>query len=51
MSLRKSSKDKGKRRIDETYDTTLFYSYEHVLRFSNFESRIVLEDLSDLETI
>lgn len=55
MTPRRSLRDKRKRRIDETYDITLFDSYKHALRFLNFESRIVqkyvgLEDLGDLDT-
>ncbi|CAL9756427.1 unnamed protein product [Musa acuminata subsp. burmannicoides] len=58
MAPRRFSRNKEKRRIDETYDTTLFDSYEHAVKFSTFESRIVhkgkyvdLEDLGELETI
>lgn len=58
MVPRRSSRDKGKRIIDEIYDTTLFYSYKHALRFLNFKSRNVhrekyidLEDLGDLKII
>lgn len=58
MAPKISSREKGKRRINKTYDSTLFDSFEHIKRFSKFESKIVhkgkyidLEDVEDLETI
>ena len=58
MTSRRSLRDKGKRRVDETYDSTLFDSPQHALKFSTFESRSVhkgkyvdLEELGNLETI
>ena len=58
MSSRRSSRDKGKRRLDENYDFLLFDSNQHALKFSSIESRHVhkgkyvdLDELSDLEPI
>ena len=58
MGSRRSSRDKGKRRLDENYDSLLFDSNQHALKFSSIESRHVhkgkyvdLDVLSDLEHI
>ena len=58
MGSRRSSRDKGKRRLDENYDSLLFDSNQHALKFSSIESRHVhkgkyvdLDELSDLEQI
>ena len=58
MSYRRSSRDKGKRRLDANYDSLLFDSNQYALKFSSIESRNVhkgkyinLEELSDLELI
>ena len=58
MTFRISSRDEGKRRLDETYDFLLFDSSQHALKFPTFESRSVhkgkytdLEELSNLEPI
>ena len=58
MSYRRSSRDKGKRRLDKNYDSLLFDSNQHSLKFSSIESRHVhkgkcvdLDELSDLEPI
>ena len=41
MISRRFSRDKGKRRVDETYDSTLFDSPQHALKFLTFESRSI----------
>ena len=58
MGSRRSSRDKGKRRLKENYDSTLFDSHQHTLKFASIESRHVhkgkyvdLDELSDLEPI
>ena len=58
MTSRRSSRDKGNRRLDETYDFILFDSPQHALKFPTFESRSVhkekyvdIEELSNLELI
>ena len=58
MGSRRSSKDKGKRRLDKNYDSLLFDSNQHALKFSSIESRHVhkgkyidLDELSDLELV
>ena len=58
MTSRRSSRDKGKRILDENYDSLLFNSHQHALKFPIIESRNVhkgkyvdLEELSDLEPI
>ena len=58
MTPRRSLRDKGKRRLNETFDSILFDSLQHALKFSTFESRSIhkgkyvdLEELNDLKTI
>ena len=58
MGSKRSSRDKGKRRLEENYDSLLFNSNQHALKFSSIESRHVhkgkyvdLDELSDLEHI
>ncbi len=58
MGSRRSSRDKGKRRLDGNYDSLLFDSNQHALKFSSIEFRHVhkgkyvnLEELSDFEPI
>ena len=58
MSSRRSSRDKGKMRLEKNYDSLLFDSNQHALKFLSIESRNIhkgkyvdLEELSDLEPI
>ena len=58
MGSRRSSRDKGKRRLIEEFDFTLFDSKYHAEKFFSFELRSVntgiyvdLNELRDLETI
>ena len=58
MGSRRSSRDKGKRRLEENYDSLLFNSNKKTLKFASIESRHVhtgkyidLDELSDLEPI
>ena len=58
MGSRRSSRDKGKRRLVGDFDSTLFDSKYHAEKFSSFEIRNVnkgkyvdLSELRDLETI
>ncbi len=52
MTSRRSSRDKRKRRLDENYDSLLFDSIQHALKFQTIESRNVHKgkyiDLEDL---
>ena len=58
MTSRRSLRDNGKRRVDETYDSLLFDSPQYTLKFPIIESRNIhkgkyvdLEELSNLEPI
>ena len=58
MGSRRSSRDKGKRRLEEDFDSTLFDSKLHAQKFASIEFRnihkgkyIDLNELSNLETI
>ena len=58
MGSRRSSRDKGKRRLEENYNSLLFDSNQHILNFLSIEFRHVhkgkyvnLEELSSLEPI
>ena len=58
MGSRRSSRDKGKRRLVEEFDFTLFDSKNHAEKFPSFELRCIskgkyvdLNELRDLETI
>ena len=58
MGSRRSSRDKRKRRLEENYDSTLFDSNQHAIKFVSIEFRNVhkgkyvdLDELSDLEPI
>ena len=58
MGSRRSSRDKGKRRLVEEFDFTLFDSKYHAEKFPSFELRCIskgkyvdLNELRDLETI
>ena len=58
MGSRRSSRDKGKRRLEENYDSLFFDSNQHAIKFASIESRHVhkgkyvdLYELNDLEPI
>lgn len=58
MTSTRSLKDKEKRKIYETYDTTLFDLYEYVLKLLKFKSKIIYKEkymdvkyLCELKTI
>ena len=58
MGSRRSSRDKGKRRVVEEFDLTLFDSKNHAEKFLSFELRSInkgkyvdLNELRDVETI